>query len=60
MRNVIISYRKLPCNVLDLLHAKYPDGFECDAFEFQIPGKKFPCTAICVSIEGVNYFVKLE
>jgi len=60
MRNLIISYRKLPSTVLESLQVKYPDGFEDDSFEFEIPGKQLICKAIRISVEGVNYLIKLE
>ena len=60
MRNLIISYRKLPSAVLESLQVKYPDGFEDDSFEFEIPGKQLICKAIRISVEGVNYLIKLE
>ena len=60
MRNLIISYRKLPSTVLESLQVKYPDGFEDESFEFEIPGKQLICKAIRISVEGVNYLIKLE
>ena len=60
MRNLIISYRKLPSIVLESLHVKYPDGYEDETFEFEIPGKQLICKAIRISVEGVNYLIKLE
>lgn len=60
MRNLIISYRKLPSTVLETLQLKYPDGFEDESFEFEIPGKQLICKAIRISVEGVNYLIKLE
>lgn len=60
MRNLIISYRKLPSTVLETLQLKYPDGFEDESFEFEIPGKQLIYKAIRISVEGVNYLIKLE
>ena len=59
MRNLIISYRKLPSAVLESLQVKYPDGYEDESFEFEIPGKQLICKAIRISV-GVNYLIKLE
>ena len=58
MRNLIISYRKLPSAVLESLQVKYPDGYEDESFEFEIPGKQLICKAIRISVEGVNYLIK--
>ena len=60
MRNLIISYRKLPSAVLESLQVKYPDGYEDESFEFEIPGKQLISKAIRISVEGVNYLIKLE
>lgn len=60
MRNLIISYRKLPAQVRETLLNKYPEGFEDDAFEFEIPGRHMICKAIRITVEGVNYLIKLE
>jgi hypothetical protein len=60
MRNLIISYRKLPSAVLESLQVKYPDGYEDESFEFEIPGKQLIYKAIRISVEGVNYLIKLE
>lgn len=60
MRNLIISYRKLPSAVLETLKAQYPDGFEDESFEFEVPGKHLVYKAIRVTVEGVNYLIKLE
>ena len=59
MRNLIISYRKLPSTVLKSLQVKYPDGYEDDSFESEIPGQLI-CKAIRISVESVNYTVKLD
>jgi hypothetical protein len=60
MRNLIISYRKLPSTVLETLKVLYPDGFEDESFEFEVPGKQLIYKAIRVTVEGVNYLIKLE
>ena len=52
MRNLIISYRKLPSAVLKSLQVKYPDGYEDESFEFEIPGKQLICKAIRISVEA--------
>jgi len=38
----------------------YPEGYEDDTFEFELPGKQTICKAIRVTLEGVNYLIKLE
>ena len=38
----------------------YPEGYEDDTFEFEMPGKQTICKAIRVSLEGVNYLIKLD
>ena len=60
MRNLIISYRKLPSTVLKSLQVKYPDGYEDDSFAFEITGQQLICKAIRISVEGVNYLIKLD
>ena len=60
MRNLIISYRKLPTTVLDSLKVQFPDGFDDESFEFEVPGKQLIYKAIRVTVEGVNYLIKLE
>ena len=60
MRNLIISYRKLPSQVLDSLNSTYPHGYDDHTFEFEIPGRQVICKAIRVTAEGVNYLIKLE
>lgn len=60
MRNLIISYRKMPAHLRQTLKEMYPDGYEDDAFEILIPGKEMIYKAIRVTIDGVNYLVKLD
>ncbi|MDA0912632.1 MAG: hypothetical protein O2818_08230 [Bacteroidetes bacterium] len=60
MRNLIISYRKLPAHVRDSLNTMYPHGYEDDVFEFELPGRQMICKALRITIEGVNYLIKLE
>jgi len=60
MRNLIISYRKLPLQVRETLLNRYPQGFEDDSFEFEIPGRQMICKAIRITVEEVNYLIKLE
>jgi hypothetical protein len=40
MRNLIVSYKKLPSSIQRALESMYPEGYEDDTFEFEIPGKK--------------------
>tara|TARA_Y100000385_G_C12876093_1_gene543731 strand:+ start:479 stop:703 length:225 start_codon:yes stop_codon:yes gene_type:complete len=60
MRNLIVSYKKLPSSIQKALESMYPEGYEDETFEFEIPGKKTICTALRVTLEGVNYLIKLE
>jgi hypothetical protein len=60
MRNLIISYRKLPSQVRETLQSRYPEGFDDDSFEFEIPGRQMICKAIRITVEEVNYLIKLE
>ena len=60
MRNLIVSYKKLPASIQSALESMYPEGYEDDSFEFELPGKKIICRAIRVTLEGVNYLIKLE
>lgn len=60
MRNLIISYRKMPVQMRETLKAMYPDGYEEHAFEILVPGKEMIYKALRVTIDGVNYLVKLD
>lgn len=60
MRNLIVSYKRLPEQIRETLQRMYPNGYEDETFEFEIPQKKMICRAIRVSIEGVNYVIKLD
>ena len=60
MRNLIVSYKKLPSSIQSALESMYPEGYDDDSFEFELPGKKTICRAIRVTLEGVNYLIKLE
>ena len=59
MRNLIINFCKLPITVLKSLQVKYPNGYEDDSFKFQ-SGQQLICKAIRISVEGVNYLIKLD
>lgn len=60
MRNLIVSYRKMPVHMRETLKAMYPNGYDDDAFEILIPGKEMIYKALRVTIDGVNYLVKLD
>lgn len=60
MRNLIVSYKTLPSSIRRALETMYPEGYEDDTFEFELPGKQTICKAIRVTLEGVNYLIKLE
>lgn len=55
-----MNYRKLPERIMHSLQTKYPDGFDHDTFEFELPGKQIICRALRISVDGVNYLIKLE
>lgn len=46
--------------IMDTLNSKYPDGFDHETFEFELPGKQTICRALRLSVDGVNYLIKLE
>ena len=60
MRNLIISYKKLDAKMRDRIHRMYPDGYDEVSFEFELPNKPIVYRAIRVTLEGVNYLVKLD
>lgn len=60
MRNLIVNYRKLPVRIMDTLNSRYPDGFDHATFEFELPGKQMIWRAVRLSVDGVNYLIKLE
>lgn len=60
MRNLIVTYKNLPSKVRTAIKELYPDGYEDETFQFEIPGKDLICKAFRVTIEGVNYLIKLD
>ena len=44
----------------ETLQNRYPQGFDDDTFEFEIPGRQMICKAIRITVEEVNYLIKLE
>ncbi len=46
--------------VLESLNATYPHGYDDYTFEFEIPGRQIICKAVRVTVQGVNYLIKLE
>ena len=60
MRNLIVNYKNLPAQVRAAIRETYPDGYEDETFEFELPGKNLICKALRISIEGVNYLIKLD
>jgi len=39
---------------------KYPDGFDHDTFEFELPGKQIICRALRLTVDEVNYLIKID
>lgn len=60
MRNLIVNYKNLPVQLRLAIKEIYPDGYEEETFEFEMPGKNLICKALRVTIEGVNYLIKLD
>ena len=60
MRNLIVSYRKLPQQIMSTFQMKYPDGFDHDTFEFEMPGKQIICRALLLTVDEVNYLIKID
>ncbi len=60
MRNLIVAYKNLPTQVRSIINERYPDGYEDDTFEFEVPGKNLIYKALRVTIEEVTYLIKLD
>lgn len=60
MRNLIVAYKNLPMQVRSALSELYPDGYEDETFEIEVPGKNIIYKALRIHLEGVNYLIKLE
>lgn len=60
MKNVIISYNKLPNNVRQEVETKFPHGFDHVTFEFEHPQKPVIYTAIQIMLDGKKYLIKLD
>jgi hypothetical protein len=60
MRNLIVAYKNLPIQVRSAIKERYPEGYDDETFEFEIPGKNLIYKALRISIEGVNYLIKLD
>ncbi|CAL2095655.1 conserved protein of unknown function [Tenacibaculum sp. 190130A14a] len=60
MKRVIVEYSKLTTNILDLLVAKYPDGYEYeDIISFQ-NSQGQTTKAVEVKTEDTIYLVKIN
>ena len=60
MRNLIVAYKNLPTQVRSIINERYPDGYEDDTFEFEVPGKNLIYKALRITIEEVTYLIKLD
>lgn len=59
MKNLIVSYEKLPMDVQQALNQQYPHGFDHATFEFEVPTRKEIYTALRLTLNGMNYIIKL-
>lgn len=60
MKNLIVSYEKLPFAVREALSQRYPHGFDHETFDFVNPKRKEVYRALRFSNGSVNYLIKLE
>lgn len=60
MKNLIVSFEKLPKPVLEAIETTYPYGFDHLTFEFEMPSRNEIYTALSFSIGDTNYVIKLE
>tara|TARA_B110000196_G_C20790634_1_gene495386 strand:+ start:434 stop:652 length:219 start_codon:yes stop_codon:yes gene_type:complete len=60
MKNLIVSFEKLPSDVLLAFQNTYPLGWEHETFAFTMPMNDDIFTAIRFSNESTNYVIKLE
>lgn len=59
MKNLIVSYEKLPSDILHLIGEAYPDGYDHATFDLRIPTKNEVYTALRLVTPSVNYVIKL-
>jgi hypothetical protein len=59
MKNLIVSYDKMPPEVHQALNKEYPHGYDHVTFEFEVPTKKEIYTALRLNLNGINYVIKL-
>ena len=60
MRNLIISYKKLPETLRTAFHALYPEGYDDVAFELEVTAKKLIYRAVRMNFDGVSYLIKVD
>lgn len=60
MKNLIVSYEKLPSAVREALTQRYPHGFDHETFEFVNPLRKEVYRALRFSNGATNYLIKLD
>ena len=59
MKNLIVSYDKLPSDILSLISEAYPDGYDHLTFDLRLPTKNEVYTALRLCTPSVNYVIKL-
>jgi len=60
MKNLIVSFEKLPSDVLLAFQNTYPNGWEHETFPFCMPTNNEVFTAIRFATDEANYVIKLE
>lgn len=60
MKNMIVSYDKLPRSVKSALSDRFPEGLEQHAFDFRLPNKNEVYRAVRLCLNEINYLIKLE
>lgn len=60
MKNLMISYSKLPESVRNAIQQRYPHGFDHETFEFGHPTREEVYTVFRFTLDSVNYLIKLE
>lgn len=61
MKNLIVSYDKLPEDIIQAISNKYPHGFYHETFELEIPSQEEEVhVALRYSDGATNYIIKVE
>ncbi len=60
MKNLIVSFEKLPTEILTAMKTRFPDGWDSETFDFRMPTNNEVFTALRFSTDSANYVIKLQ